>query len=118
VPTSPRSVESFVNHLGKEHPANYSSGAGGEVLKMLDTEFSLPYDGIQEFRIQSRQFEGSEIKDIALQPRPAGTPSTNTEGPHPETRPTTEPKKVSTAGEPLANATGRGAGNSPTRFGE
>jgi hypothetical protein len=67
-----RTSRSFVNHLGREHPANYSSGASGEVLKMLDTEFSLPYDQIQEFRVQSRPFERAEIKDIALQPRPAG----------------------------------------------
>ncbi len=67
-----RTAHSFVNHLGREHPANYSSGAGDEILSMLDTEFSLPYDGIQEFRIQSRPFERAEIKDIALQPRPAG----------------------------------------------
>jgi hypothetical protein len=67
-----RTSHSFVNHLGREHPANYSSVASGEVLKLLDTEFSLPYDQIQEFRVQSRPFERAEIKDIALQPRPAG----------------------------------------------
>ena len=58
--------------MGREHPANYSSGAGGETFSMLDTEFSLPYDQIREFRIQSRRFERAEIKGIALQPRPAG----------------------------------------------
>ena len=62
----------FVNHLGGEHPANYSSRAGDQILCMLDTEFLLPYDQIREFRFQSRPFERAEIKDIALQPRPAG----------------------------------------------
>ena len=67
-----RTSHSFVNHFGKEHPANYSSGATGEIFSMLDTEFSLPPDQIQEFRVQSRPFERAEINDIALQPRPAG----------------------------------------------
>jgi hypothetical protein len=66
-----RTAHSFVNHFGKEHPANYSSGATGEIFSMLDTEFSLPFDQIQEFRVQSRPFEQAEISDIALQPRPA-----------------------------------------------
>jgi hypothetical protein len=63
---------SFVNHMGREHPANYSSGDGGEVFKMLETEFSLPPDQIQECRVQSRPFERGEIKDIALHPRRTG----------------------------------------------
>jgi hypothetical protein len=66
-----RTSHSFVNHFGKEQPANYSSGATGEIFSMLDTEFSLPFDQIQEFRVQSRPFERAEINDIALQPRPA-----------------------------------------------
>jgi hypothetical protein len=57
--------------MGKEHPANYSSEVTGEIFSMLDTEFSLPFDQIQEFRVQSRPFERAEINDIALQPRPA-----------------------------------------------
>jgi hypothetical protein len=66
-----RTSHSFVNHMGKEHPANYSSEVTGEIFSMLDTEFSLPFDQIQEFRVQSRPFERAEINDIALQPRPA-----------------------------------------------
>jgi hypothetical protein len=66
-----RTSHSFVNHFGREHPANYSSEATGEIFSMLDTEFSLPFDQIQEFRVQSRPFERAEINDIALQPRPA-----------------------------------------------
>jgi hypothetical protein len=62
---------SFVNPFGTEHPADYSSEATGEIFSMLDTEFSLPFDQIQEFRVQSRPFERAEINDIALQPRPA-----------------------------------------------
>jgi hypothetical protein len=65
-----RIAHSFVNHLGREHPADYSSRAGDQILSMLDTEFSLPYNEIREFRFQSRPFERAEIKDIALQPRP------------------------------------------------
>jgi hypothetical protein len=64
-----RTAHSFVNHLGREHPANYSSRDGGETFKMLDTEFSLPFDQVQEFRIQSRPFERAQIKDITLKPR-------------------------------------------------
>jgi RNA polymerase sigma factor (sigma-70 family) len=66
-----RTSHSFVNHFGTEHPADYSSEATGEIFSMLDTEFSLPFDQIQEFRVQSRPFERAEINDIALQPRPA-----------------------------------------------
>jgi hypothetical protein len=36
---------------------------------MLDIEFSLPPDQIQECRVQSRPFERAEIKDIALHPQ-------------------------------------------------
>jgi hypothetical protein len=64
-------AHSYVNHFGREHPANYSSAAGGEILSMLDTEFKLPPDQLKEFRLQFRRFERAEIKDIALQPRPA-----------------------------------------------
>ena len=67
-----RGAHSFVNHFGEEHPANYSSRAGDQILSMLDTEFLLPYDQIKGFRFQSRPFERAEIEDIALQPRLAG----------------------------------------------
>jgi hypothetical protein len=67
-------AHSYVNHFGREHPANYSSEAGGEILSMLDTEFSLRLDQIKEFRVQSRPFERAQIKEIALNPRAPGKP--------------------------------------------
>ena len=61
-----------VDLQGQEHPPAYSSGAGGEILSLLDVEFrSLTPDQIREYRVQSRPFEVAEIRDIALQPRPA-----------------------------------------------
>jgi hypothetical protein len=60
---------SFVNPMGREHPANYASKAHGEIIGMLDAEFSLPLEQIREFCVQSRPFERAEIKDIALHPR-------------------------------------------------
>jgi hypothetical protein len=66
-----KTAHSYVNHFGREHPANYSSEAGGEILSMLDTEFTLPPDRLKEFLVQSRPFKRAEIKDIALQSRPA-----------------------------------------------
>ena len=74
---------SFVNHFGREHPANYSSKAGREILSMLDTEFDLPPEKILEYRVQSRPFERAEIKDIALQPRPAGKSPSKAQAPAP-----------------------------------
>jgi hypothetical protein len=65
-------AHSFVNHYGREHPASYRSGAGREILSMLDAEFALPPDQIREFRVQSRPFERAEIKDIALHPQSVG----------------------------------------------
>jgi RNA polymerase sigma factor (sigma-70 family) len=67
-----KAAHSYVNHMGREHPAHYSTGAGGEILSMFDAEFALPPNQIQEFRVQSRPFERAEIKDIALRPRAAG----------------------------------------------
>ena len=61
-----------VDRDGREHPPAYSSGAGGEILSLLDVEFrSLTPDQVREYRVQSRPFEVAEIPDIALQPRPA-----------------------------------------------
>jgi RNA polymerase sigma factor (sigma-70 family) len=61
-----------VDRDGREHPAAYSSGAGGEILSLLDVEFrSLTPDQVREYRVQSRPFEVAEIRDIALQQRPA-----------------------------------------------
>jgi len=52
-------------------------------LSMLDAEFAMPPEQIQEFRVQSRRFERAEIKDIALQPRQAGKPTSGTKTPSP-----------------------------------
>jgi RNA polymerase sigma factor (sigma-70 family) len=78
-----RTAHSFVNHFGREHPANYSSQAGREILSMLDTEFTLPPEQIREYRVQSRRFERAEIEDIALKPQPAGKPTSKVQAPSP-----------------------------------
>ena len=67
-----QACHSYVNHMGREHPASYSTGPGSAILSMFDAEFALSPDQIREFRLQSRPFERAQINDIALQPRPAG----------------------------------------------
>jgi RNA polymerase sigma factor (sigma-70 family) len=78
-----RTAHSFVNHFGREHPANYASKAGREILGLLDAEFALPPEQIREYRVQSRRFERAEIEDIALKPRPAGKPTSKVQAPSP-----------------------------------
>ncbi len=46
-----------------------SSGAGGEVLSLLDVEFRLPPDLLRTYQVQSRAFERLEIQGIAMNPR-------------------------------------------------
>lgn len=78
-----QTAHSFVNHFGREHPANYSSNAGREILGLLDTEFALPPEQIREYRVQSRPFERVEIEAIALRPRPAGEATSKGRTPSP-----------------------------------
>ena len=52
-----------------------SIGSDGDkkwVIDLIDAEFSLPPDQIREYQVQFRPFEEAEIKDIALNLRPAG----------------------------------------------
>jgi RNA polymerase sigma factor (sigma-70 family) len=58
-----------IDRNGKVHKPNYSSGAGGEMLSLLDAEFGLPPDQIREYAVQSRPFESVEISCILLNPR-------------------------------------------------
>ncbi|MDR3622848.1 MAG: RNA polymerase sigma factor [Paludisphaera borealis] len=64
-----------VDRDGKEHAAvSYSSGSDGDkkwVIDLIDAEFPLPPDQIREYQVQFRPFEDVEIKDVALNPRPA-----------------------------------------------
>jgi hypothetical protein len=64
-----------VDRDGKIHASIYSSGSDGDpsrVLDLIDAEFPLPPDQIKEYHVQFRPFEQTEIKDIALNPHPAG----------------------------------------------
>ncbi len=76
-----------VDLQGREHPCGYTSGAGGEVLSLLDAEFDLlPPERIREYRVQSRPFERAEIKGIAVKPRTSGESSSRprAEAPRPQ----------------------------------
>jgi RNA polymerase sigma factor (sigma-70 family) len=82
-----------IDRNGIGHPAvSYSAGSDGDkkwVIDIIDAEFPLPPDQIKDYQVQFRPFELAEIKDIALNPMAIGKPATKTEGPPPETRPTT-----------------------------
>jgi RNA polymerase sigma factor (sigma-70 family) len=60
----------------KAHPAvSYSVGSDGDkrwVIDLIDGEFDVPTDRIREYQVQFRPFEAAEIKNIPLNPRPAG----------------------------------------------
>jgi len=62
-----------VDRDGKAHLAvHYSAGSDGDpkwVIDIIDGEFALPPDQIQEYQVQFRPFELAEIKDIALNTR-------------------------------------------------
>jgi hypothetical protein len=64
-----------VDRDGKPHAAvSYSLGSDGDkkwVVDLIDAEFSLPPDQIREYQVQFRPVEEAEIKNIALNPRPA-----------------------------------------------
>ncbi len=64
-----------IDRDGKPHPAvSYSVGSDGDkkwAIDLIDGEFDLPPDQIREYQVQFRPFEEAEIKDIALNPRPA-----------------------------------------------
>jgi len=93
-----------VDLQGKEHPANYSGGPGA-ILSVIDAEFHrLPPDQIREFRVQSRPFERAQIKDIALQPRPAGKSTTKAAAPSPAAGPPLASSEV----DPNADTDGDG----------
>jgi len=57
-----------VDQSGKEHPAEFRSGAGVKEFVQITVEFRLTPDQIQEFRVQTRPFEVVEIPGIALGP--------------------------------------------------
>ncbi|MDR3636796.1 MAG: RNA polymerase sigma factor [Isosphaeraceae bacterium] len=65
-----------IDRDGKAHPAvSYSAGSDGDkrwAIDLIDGEFSLPPDQIREYLVQFRPFDEVEIKDITLNPRPAG----------------------------------------------
>jgi hypothetical protein len=64
-----------VDRQGKIHVGSPSMGSDGDprwVLDLIDAEFDLPRDQIQEFRVQFRPYEETEITGIALEPRSGG----------------------------------------------
>jgi hypothetical protein len=95
-----------IDRDGKTHTTVYSSGSGGggDVLTLLDAEFLLPPEQIQEYRFQSRPFEQTEIKAVALNPRAIGQPAPKAEVPHRESRPLT----ASTSVDPKVDSDGDG----------
>ena len=58
-----------VDAAGQEHAPSWQSGAGGDILSLLDAEFRLPPAQIREYRVQSRPFQRVELGPIALRPR-------------------------------------------------
>ena len=64
-----------IDRNGRMHAGVPSSGSDGDprwVVDLIDAEFPLPPDQIQEYQVQFRPFEQAEIKEIALNPRSAG----------------------------------------------
>jgi RNA polymerase sigma factor (sigma-70 family) len=59
---------------GRPQPASsYSAGSDGDkkwAIDLIDGEFDLPPEQIREYQVQFRPFEETEIKSIALNPRP------------------------------------------------
>jgi RNA polymerase sigma factor (sigma-70 family) len=64
-----------IDREGRIHPGAPSSGSDGDpkwVVDLIDAEFPVPPDSIQEYQVQFRPIELAEIQGIALNPRPAG----------------------------------------------
>ena len=57
-----------VDRKGKEHTAETRSGAGVSDYHQLVVEFDLPPEQIEEFRVQTRNFERVELPGVALKP--------------------------------------------------
>jgi hypothetical protein len=60
------------------HTPVWMSGAGGEVLSLLDAEFRVPPDQIKSYAVQARDFVPATIRQIALNPgsdRPEASPA-------------------------------------------
>jgi RNA polymerase sigma factor (sigma-70 family) len=72
-----------VDRNGESHPAiHYSAGSDGDprwVIDIIDGEFDLPPDQINEFQVQFRPIELVDIKGIALQPRPGSRSTTKSD---------------------------------------
>ena len=78
-----------IDRDGKAHPAvQYSAGSDGDpkwVIDIIDGEFDLPPDQIQEYQVQFRPFELAEIDHIALNPRSTGKSNMKADAPPPST---------------------------------
>ncbi len=79
-----------IHRDGRSFPAvSYSVGSDGNkkwLLDLIDAEFDLPPDQIQEYQVQFRPIELAEIRGIALHPQSTGKRASSAEALHPNTR--------------------------------
>ncbi len=64
-----------IDRDGGTHPGYSAMGSDGDprwVVDLIDAEFHLPPEVIQEYQVQFRPYEEKTIAGIALDPRPAG----------------------------------------------
>ncbi len=79
-----------IDRDGKPHPASwYSAGSDGDkrwVIDLIDGEFDLPPDQIDQYLVQFRPITVAEIRGIVLHPQTTGKPASRAETLRPNTR--------------------------------